>query len=291
VVPPALFVWSIYATSVVIMLATPVLAITLVLLMVERVLHVGIFDPALGGDPVLYQHMFWFYSHPAVYIMILPGMAVLSECVAAFTRKKIFGYKFVPFSSLAIAFLGFSVWAHHLFVAGISILLGADLLVPDACSSPCRRDQSLQLDGHAVQGSVSWQTPMLYVLGLHRPLHDRRRHGTLPRRARRRRARARQLLRRRALPLHHGRRHDHGLHGRHSLLVAEDHRPHVSRVVGASSRAARIRRLQPDVLPAVPRRLRRHAAPLSRVRAGVPGSERSLERRRDGARGGLPACR
>src|SRR6187402_991612 len=94
-----LFVWSMYATSIVIMLATPVLAITLVMLMVERALHVGIFDPALGGDPVLYQHMFWFYSHPAVYIMILPGMAVISECVAAFTRKKVFGYTFVAFSS------------------------------------------------------------------------------------------------------------------------------------------------------------------------------------------------
>lgn len=116
-----LFVWSIYATSVVMLLATPVLAITLFLLMIERALGVGIFDPALGGDPVLYQHLFWFYSHPAVYIMILPAMAVISECVAAFTRKKIFGYKFVAFASLAIAFLGFLVWAHHMFVAGISV--------------------------------------------------------------------------------------------------------------------------------------------------------------------------
>src|SRR5438445_504351 len=110
-----------YATSLVQFLATPVLAITLVLLVIERVVHVGIFDPALGGDPLLYQHMFWFYSHPAVYIMILPAMGVASEVVAAFTRKKIFGYKFVAFSSLAIAFLGFLVWAHHMFVAGISV--------------------------------------------------------------------------------------------------------------------------------------------------------------------------
>ena len=116
-----LMIWAMYATSIVILLATPVLAITLVMLMVERVLHVGIFDPALGGDPVLLQHMFWFYSHPAVYIMILPAMGVASEVVAAFTRKKIFGYKFVAYSSLAIAFLGFLVWAHHLFVVGISV--------------------------------------------------------------------------------------------------------------------------------------------------------------------------
>jgi cytochrome c oxidase subunit 1 len=160
-----LFVWSIYATSVVIMLATPVLAITLVLLMVERALHVGIFDPALGGDPVLYQHMFWFYSHPAVYIMILPGMAVISECVAAFTRKKIFGYKFVAFSSLAIAFLGFLVWAHHLFVAGISVysamifsFLSMIVAVPSAI-------KVFNWTATMYRASVSWQTPMLYVLG------------------------------------------------------------------------------------------------------------------------------
>jgi cytochrome c oxidase subunit 1 len=160
-----LFVWSIYATSIVIMLATPVLAITLVMLMVERILRVGIFDPALGGDPVLYQHMFWFYSHPAVYIMILPGMAVISECVAAFTRKKIFGYKFVAFSSLAIAFLGFLVWAHHLFVAGISIysamvfsFLTMLVAVPSAI-------KVFNWTATMYKASVSWQTPMLYVLG------------------------------------------------------------------------------------------------------------------------------
>jgi cytochrome c oxidase subunit I len=160
-----LFVWSMYATSIVIMLATPVLAITLVLLMVERVLQVGIFDPALGGDPVLYQHMFWFYSHPAVYIMILPGMAVISECVAAFTRKKIFGYKFVAFSSLAIAFLGFLVWAHHMFVAGISVysamifsFLSMLVAVPSAV-------KVFNWTATMYKASVSWQTPMLYVLG------------------------------------------------------------------------------------------------------------------------------
>src|SRR5215212_7762401 len=264
-----LFVWSIYATSVVIMLATPVLAITLVLLMVERGLHVGIFDPKLGGDPVLYQHMFWFYSHPAVYIMILPGMAVISECVAAFTRKKIFGYSFVAFSSLAIAFLGFLVWAHHLFVAGISVysamifsFLTMLVAVPSAI-------KVFNWTATMYKASVSWQTPMLYVLGFI-PLHHRRRDRPVPRRARHRRPRPRQLLRRGPFPLHHGRRNDHGLHGRHPLLVAEDHRADVSRMVGAPLSAARLRRLQPDLLPAVHPRLRRHAAPLSRLRAGVP---------------------
>ena len=160
-----LFVWSIYATSVVIILATPVLAITLVLLMVERVLQVGIFDPNLGGDPVLYQHMFWFYSHPAVYIMILPGMAVISECVAAFTRKKIFGYKFVAFSSLAIAFLGFLVWAHHMFVSGISVYAAMIFSFITMLVAVPSAIKVFNWTATMYKASVSWQTPMLYVLG------------------------------------------------------------------------------------------------------------------------------
>ncbi|HYM59345.1 MAG TPA: cytochrome c oxidase subunit I [Thermoanaerobaculia bacterium] len=160
-----LFVWALYATSIVMLLATPVLAVTLFLLMIERVLHVGIFDPNLGGDPLLYQHLFWFYSHPAVYIMILPAMGVASEVVAAFTRKKIFGYKFVAFSSLAIALLGFLVWAHHMFVAGISIysamifsFLSYFVAVPSAI-------KVFNWTATLYKGSVSWQTPMLYILG------------------------------------------------------------------------------------------------------------------------------
>src|SRR5437762_1008967 len=116
-----LFVWSLYATSLIQILATPVLAITVLLLGLERVLRVGIFDPALGGDPVLFQHLFWFYSHPAVYIMILPGMGVISELVPCFARKRIFGYRYVAFTSVAIAVFGFLVWGHHLFVAGQSV--------------------------------------------------------------------------------------------------------------------------------------------------------------------------
>jgi len=116
-----LFVWSLYATSLVQVLATPVIAITVLALAIERGLGFGIFDPTLGGDPVLFQHLFWFYSHPAVYIMILPPMGAISEVLACFSRKNIFGYSFVAFSSLAIAVFGFLVWAHHLFVSGISV--------------------------------------------------------------------------------------------------------------------------------------------------------------------------
>jgi len=116
-----LFIWAHYATSIIQLLGTPVLAITLLLVVFERAFNLGIFDPTRGGDPLLFQHLFWFYSHPAVYIMILPAMAVESEIVACFTRKRIFGYNFVAMSSIAIAVFGFLVWAHHMFVAGISL--------------------------------------------------------------------------------------------------------------------------------------------------------------------------
>ena len=115
-----LFVWGLYATAVIQVLATPVLSITLVLLILEKAFGIGIFDPAMGGDPVLYQHFFWFYSHPAVYIMILPGMGIISETITVFSRRKIFGYKAIAFSSLAIAFVSFMVWGHHMFTSGQS---------------------------------------------------------------------------------------------------------------------------------------------------------------------------
>jgi cytochrome c oxidase subunit 1 len=160
-----LFIWSIYATSIIMVLATPVLAVTLVLVMVERVFHVGIFDPALGGDPLLYQHFFWFYSHPAVYIMILPGMGVVSELITCFSRKRIFGYKFVAFATLGIAFLGFLVWGHHMFVSGESIyaamtfsLLSYLVAVPSAI-------KVFNWTATLYKGSVSFETPMLYALG------------------------------------------------------------------------------------------------------------------------------
>src|SRR5512142_1160229 len=115
-----LFLWSNYATAVIMLLATPVLAIVLVLVALERAFSIGFFTPQLGGDPLLFQHLFWFYSHPAVYIMILPSMGVVSEVVSTFSRKRVFGYSFVALASIMIAVIGFLVWAHHMFVAGIS---------------------------------------------------------------------------------------------------------------------------------------------------------------------------
>ena len=160
-----LFVWSLYATSLIQVLGTPVLTIVLALLGVERVLHVGIFDPALGGDPVLFQHLFWFYSHPAVYIMILPGMGVISELVTCFARKNIFGYRFVAFLSLGIAVLGFFVWGHHMFIAGQSVyaamvfsLLSYLVAIPSAI-------KVFNWTATLHRGSISYQTPMLYAFG------------------------------------------------------------------------------------------------------------------------------
>jgi cytochrome c oxidase subunit 1 len=160
-----LFVWSLYATSVILVLATPVLAITLLLLLVERVWQVGIFDSALGGDPVLFQHLFWFYSHPAVYIMILPGMGVVSELIPTFARRPIFGYRFVALASLAIAGIGFLVWGHHMFVSGQGMyaslafsLLSFLVAVPSAV-------KVFSWTATLYRGSISLETPMLYALG------------------------------------------------------------------------------------------------------------------------------
>jgi cytochrome c oxidase subunit 1 len=160
-----LFVWAHYATSIIQILGTPVIAITVLLMAAERIFHVGIFDPKLGGDPVLFQHFFWFYSHPAVYIMILPSMGVISELIAAFSRKKVFGYHFVAFSSIAIAVLGFVVWAHHMFVAGISVYAA---LVASVLSMLVAIPSAVKVFNWTTtlyKGSISWEAPMLYALG------------------------------------------------------------------------------------------------------------------------------
>jgi len=160
-----LFVWSMYATSLIMILGTPVIAITVLLVAVERGLHLGIFDPALGGDPVLFQHLFWFYSHPAVYIMILPAMGVVSELVQAGTRKNIFGYAFVAFSSLAIAIIGFLVWGHHLFVSGQSTYAGLVFSILSFFVAIPSAVKVFNWTATLYKGSISWDTPMLYAYG------------------------------------------------------------------------------------------------------------------------------
>jgi len=160
-----LFLWALYATSIIFILATPVLAIALALVAVEHIFHVGIFDPALGGDPVLFQHLFWFYSHPAVYIMVLPSMGVVSELVTCFARKSPFGYSFIAFSSLAIAVLGFFVWGHHMFVSSQSVyasmvfsFLSMLVAIPSAV-------KVFNWTATLYKGSIAYEAPLLYALG------------------------------------------------------------------------------------------------------------------------------
>ncbi|MCA9184781.1 MAG: cytochrome c oxidase subunit I [Planctomycetales bacterium] len=160
-----LFVWSNYATSLIMILGTPVLAISLLLVAVERFFRMGIFDPKLGGDPLLFQHLFWFYSHPAVYIMILPGMGVISEVITCFARKRVFGYEFIAFSSLAIAVLGFLVWGHHMFVSGQSMYAGMVFSFISMLVAVPSAIKVFNWTATLYKGSITLQTPMLYALG------------------------------------------------------------------------------------------------------------------------------
>jgi cytochrome c oxidase subunit 1 len=160
-----LFIWAHYATSVIQVLGTPVVAVTIALLALERMFHIGLFDPDVGGDPILFQHLFWFYSHPAVYIMILPGMGVMSELITCFSRKRIFGYSFIAFSSVAIAVLSFLVWGHHMFVTGQSVYAG---LVFSALSFMVAIPSAIKVFNWTAtlyKGSISYDAPMLYALG------------------------------------------------------------------------------------------------------------------------------
>jgi cytochrome c oxidase subunit 1 len=160
-----LFVWTIYTTSLILVLATPVLAITLALIALERVFGVGIFNPAIGGDPLLFQHLFWFYSHPAVYVMILPGMGVVSELVPCFARKPLFGYRFVAYATIAIGVFGFLVWGHHMFVSSQSIYAGMIFSVLSFLVSIPSAVKVFNWTATLYKGSISLQTPMLYALG------------------------------------------------------------------------------------------------------------------------------
>jgi cytochrome c oxidase subunit I len=160
-----LFIWAQYATSLIMLLGTPVVAITILLVALERGLGIGIFNPALGGDPLLFQHLFWFYSHPAVYIMILPSMGVMSELVACFSRKRIFGYNLVAFSSLAIAILGFLVWGHHMFVSSQSMYAGMVFSLLSFLVAIPSAIKVFNWTATMYKGSISLQTPMLYAIG------------------------------------------------------------------------------------------------------------------------------
>jgi cytochrome c oxidase subunit 1 len=160
-----LFIWGIYTTSIIFLLGTPVLAISLVLVFLERVFGFGIFDPALGGDPVLFQHLFWFYSHPAVYIMVLPAMGVISELIPCFSRKRIFGYTFIAASSIAIAVLSFFVWGHHMFVSSQSVYAGLIFSFMSMMVAIPSAVKVFNWTATLYKGSIVYRTPLFYALG------------------------------------------------------------------------------------------------------------------------------
>jgi cytochrome c oxidase subunit 1 len=159
-----LFVWGMYSTAVIQVLATPVLGITLVLLLMERSFGIGIFDPKIGGDPVLFQHFFWFYSHPAVYIMIVPGMAIISEVIPTFCKKTIFGYKAIAFSSISIALVGFLVWGHHMFISGQSSLASVIFSFLTFLVAIPSGVKVFNWLATMYRGSISLEAPMLYAI-------------------------------------------------------------------------------------------------------------------------------
>ncbi len=264
-----LSVWGFYSTAWVQILATPVIGITMVLIIMERLFGIGVFDPAKGGDPLLYQHLFWIYSHPAVYIMILPAMGVISDLFPVFSRKNIFGYKMIAFSSLAIASVGSLVWGHHMFTSGQSdtasivfSLLTFLVAVPSAIK--VFNWVATMYKGSVSAGAAVPVRPVLRVPVLHR-----RPDRAVPGRSGHGRAPARHLLRGGPLPLRHLRRHGLRLVRRPALLVPQDDRADVRQAPGRRGLARAVRRLQPVLLPDVHPGLDGHAAPLLRLPAPV----------------------
>jgi len=160
-----LFIWSYYATSIIFVLATPVIAISMVLIVLERVAGIGVFDPTKGGDPLLFQHLFWFYSQPAVYVMILPGMGVISETISCFSKKRVFGYSAVAFSSVAIAVFAFFVWAHHMFIMGISTYSAMVFSFFTMLVAVPSAIKVFNWSFTLYKGSITFDTPMIYTFG------------------------------------------------------------------------------------------------------------------------------
>ena len=246
-----LFLWATYATSIIQVLATPVLGITLLLLIAERVMHIGIFDPEFNGDPVTIQHYFWFYSHPAVYIMILPAFGVISDLISVHSHKRIFGYRFIAYSSIAIALLGFLVWGHHMFTAGMGPMTTIIFKRPDLHRIGAVRHQGLQLACNHVQRVNQFDDPDVLCIGLHFPIHNRRTDRTASGYSSDRHAPPRHLFRGRPLPLRDGGGNTCLVPRSIVPLVAKNVWKDVQRVWRSPCGSHYLPRIQPNVSPSV----------------------------------------
>ena len=255
-----LLVWANLTTSALVVLGTPFIAASQFMVMFDRVLHTKFFDVADGGSTIMYQHIFWFYSHPAVYIMMLPGFGIISEVISVMARKPIFGYRALAFSTVSIGVLGFSVWAHHMFVAGVQPWLRVPIMITTMLIAIPTGIKVFSWVATLYGGVINLATPMLWAIGLPVHVRDRRPLGHLAGRAADRHPGLRHVLRRRAHPLRAVRRVSlHDLRGA-LLLVPEDHREDVQRETRQMALLADVHLVQRDVLPAALHRHARHAA-------------------------------
>ena len=269
-----LLVWANFTTSLLVVIATPFIAGSQFFVLLDRTIGTKFFDPSAGGDVLMYQHVFWFYSHPAVYIMMLPGFGIISEVISTHARKPIFGYRMMAFSLVAIVILGFTVWAHHMFVSGMQSWMRVPMMITTMLIAVPTGIKIFSWLATLWRGVIHLRTPMLFALGLHHDVHagrDQRHHA---RRRAVRHPRVGHVLHRRPHPLRAVRRlRLHDLR-RDLPLVPEDDGPDVRRDARPAPLLALVRLLQPHLRPDAPGGHRRHAAARGRLRRAVRHLER-----------------